>query len=425
MKNFLSAAKGRQGAGAGSLYIAFSFAVSGALTFGFQSLAAHALGKAGYAPLALLWSSTFLVVQVLWIGATQTLGRYIAEREAKGQDWRPVIRSVKRWQIGLSGAFVLVALPISPWLTGLFGDPWLTVVFVVSMVAYAPEYFRRGIFNGHHQSSRLGAQILAESAGRLLIAAALLAAGMGVLGPAIAILLAPIIGVLAVRPAPAEPPEHEGEPFSAMNALKFAGPVLTCVAFAQVLMNGGPILVSVLGGTPAQVGLFGAAMILTRIPQYIISPAIGALLPHASRILSTGGYGPFGRFVGRAVGVVGLVGVLMVGATWLLGEWGIKLFAGSEFDASREMLVTLAAVAAFYLLCDMLNQALFALGHARLASLGWLVGLVVSALCLAILDTDVLSRVSYSLAIGTLAAAMAQAAFYLMARRSATVSRSG
>ncbi|HEX2729929.1 MAG TPA: lipopolysaccharide biosynthesis protein [Rubrobacteraceae bacterium] len=411
--------KTRQGAAAGSVYIALSFAISGALTFGFQSLSAHALGKAGYAPLALLWSTTFLVVQVLWIGATQTLGRYIAEREARGQDWRPVIRSVRRWQIGLVVVSTVAALLASPWLTGLFGDPWLTVIFVLALAAYAPEYFRRGIFNGHHQSSRLGAQILAESSGRLLIAAGLLAVGLGALGPAIAILLAPIIGVLAVRPAPVEPPGHEGEPFFAANAFRFAGPVLACVAFAQVLMNGGPILVSVLGGTPAQVGLFGAALILTRIPQYIISPAIGALLPHASRILSTGGYRPFGRFVGRAVGVVGLVGILMVGATWVLGEWGIRVFAGRDFDASREMLVTLAAVAAFYLMCDMLNQALFALGHARLAALGWLIGLIVCAVCLVALDTDVLYRVSYSLAIGTLAAGLAQAAFYLMTRRSA------
>src|SRR3712207_7006369 len=87
--------KGRQGAGAGSAYIAVSFAASGVLTYAFQSLSLHALGPAGYGPLALLWSATFLTVQVLWLGGTQTLGRYVAEREAQGQDWRPVIRSVR------------------------------------------------------------------------------------------------------------------------------------------------------------------------------------------------------------------------------------------------------------------------------------------------------------------------------------------
>src|ERR687894_1581900 len=381
MRN-LRSLKERRGAGVGSAYIAISFATSGVLTYMFQSVSTHALGKAGYGPLALLWSATFLTVQVLWTGGTQTLGRFVAERKAQGQDWLPVVHSVRRWQVVLLMVFVLVVLLASPLLTeGLFGDPWLTAAFVVAVAAYAPEYFRRGLFNGHHQSSRLGAQILAESFGRLLITAGLLAAGSGVFGPTIAIVLAPLIGVLLVRPAPVAPPQRWGEPFSAFNAFLFAGPVLACVAFAQALMNGGPILASLLGGTRAQVGLFGAALILTRVPQYVLSPVIGALLPHASRILSSEGPGAFDRFVLRAAGAVGLVGLTMVGGTWALGEWAMRLFAGREFDASRELLVTLAVLAASYLMCDMLNQALFALGRTRLAALGWLIGLLVSTVC--------------------------------------------
>ena len=414
----------RQGAGTGSAYIAGSFAASGVLTYAFQSLSAHVLGKADYGSLALLWSATFLTVQVLWTGGTQTLGRYVAEREARGQDWLPVIRSVRRWQIAVLLAFVLAALLASPLLTRvLFGDPWLTAAFILAVVAYAPEYFRRGVFNGHHHSSRLGAQILVESSGRVLIAAGLLAAGSDVRGAALAIVLAPLIGVALVRPGRVEIPKRKGAPFSAIGAFRFAGPVLTCVAFAQVLMNGGPILASLLGGTRAQVGLFGAALILTRVPQYVLSPAIGALLPHASRILSTEGPRTFHRFVVRAVGVVGLVGFLMVAGTWVLGEWAMRLFAGSEFDASREVLVTLALLAAFYLMCDMLNQALFALGRARRAALGWLIGLLVSAASVAVLGVDILERVSYSLALGALAAAAAQSAFYAATPKGATAYR--
>ena len=74
----------------------------------------------------------------------------------------------------------------------------------------------------------------------------------------------------------------------------------------------------------------------------------------------------------------------MVGGTWALGEWGIRLFAGSEFDTTRWVLVSLALLAAFYLLAETLSQALFALGHARLAALGWLVGLPVAAACMAL-----------------------------------------
>jgi len=411
----LNSLKSQQGAGAGSAYIAASFFVAGVLTYAFQSASFHVLGKAGSAPLTLLWSATFLTVQVLWIGGTQTLGHYVAEREALGSDWGPVVSSVRRWQIGVAVTFAGAALIAGPLLTEeLFGNAWLTAAFIAAVLCYAPEYFRRGIFNGHRQSLRLGVQIVAESATRLLLASVLLAVGWGVFGPALALVIAPVVGVLAVRPAAVSPPERQGDAFSAGKALKFAGPVLLCMAFAQVLMNGGPILARLLDGTDAQVGLFAAALTLTRIPQYVFSPAIGALLPRASRLLSTEGRGAFDRFVVRALGVVGLVGLLMVGGTWMFGGWALSLFAGAEFVASRAVLVALAAMAAFYLFSDALNQWLFALGQGRLAALGWFVGLLASAVCLATLGVGIVERVSYSLALGTFVAAVVQGTFYLL-----------
>ena len=429
MKSFLGSSRTqRHGAGAGSAYIIVSFGVSGILTFAFQSVSMKALGgPAGYAPIALLWSATFAIVQVLWIGGTQTLGRYIAERESRKEDWRPVISSVKRWQIVLLVAFVVVSALMSPLITNFVfdGDGWLTVAFIVAVAAYAPEYFRRGIFNGHRQPSRLGGQILAEAFGRLLIAAVLLGLGVGVVGPVIAILLAPIIGVLAIRPVPVDPPKHKGEPFSAGKAFRFTGPVLVCMACAQAFANGGPIIVSLLSGTRAQVGLFGAALILTRVPQYVISPAIGALLPHASRKLASEGVRSFERFIAQAIGIVILVGVSMVGGVWLLGEWGLKLFGGAKYEADQGMLVTLAMLAALYILCDLMNQALFARGLGRLAALAWVSSLPFAGICMAVLNMPILYRVSISLVIGVAIVAVLQATFYLLATRKGRHAGSG
>jgi O-antigen/teichoic acid export membrane protein len=134
-------------------------------------------------------------------------------------------------------------------------------------------------------------------------------------------------------------------------------------------------------------------------------------------VLFTEGRGAFDRFVAGVLGVVGLVGLLMVAGTWLFGRWGLRLFAGAGFDASRAVLVALATMAAFYLLSDALNQGLFALGQGRLAALGWFVGLIASAVCVAALGTDVVERVAYSLALGTFVAALAQGIFYLVTCR--------
>ena len=414
---FANVLKG-QGVGAGSLLIGLSFAVSGALTFLFIGISTRALGgPAGYAPIALLWNSTFLVVQVLWVAATQTLGRHVAEREARGEDWGPVVSSVRRWQVALLIGFLTLALAASPWLTRLvFEDAWITAAFIVAVALYAPEYFRRGIFNGHRQPTRMGGQILAEAASRVVVTVALLAAGLGVAAAAIAIVLAPVVGVLAVRPGPVRPAQKPGEPFSVGKALRFAGPVLVCMVCAQTLASGGVVLAGLMGGTKAQVGLLGAALIFTRIPQYVMSPVIGALLPHASRALSTGGRAALDRFALRAAGIVGAVGVLMVGGAWLLGGWGLKLFAGDRYQADDGLLALLAALAAFYLLAETLNQALYALGRGRLAAAGWILGLISAALCVLVIRTDLIERISISLVFGAAVAALAQLVFYLAAR---------
>ncbi len=414
---FTNALKG-QGAGAGSLLIGLSFAVSGALTFVFIGISTRALGgPAGYAPIALLWNSTFLVVQVLWVAATQTLGRHVAEREARGEDWGPVVSSVRRWQTGLLIGFLALALAASPLLTRLvFEEAWISFLFIAAVALYAPEYFRRGIFNGHRQPTRMGGQILAEAGSRVVVTVALLAVGLGVAAPAIAIVLAPVVGVLAVRPGPVRPAEKPGEPFSVGKALRFAGPVLVSMVCAQTLASGGVVLAGLMGGTKAQVGLLGAALIFTRIPQYVMSPVIGALLPHASRALATGGRAALDRFALRAVGVVGAVGVLMVGGAWLLGGWGLKLFAGNRYEADNSLLALLAALAAFYLLAETLNQALYALGRGRLAAAGWVGGLLSAALCVLVLRADLIDRISVSLVVGAGVAALAQVMFYLAAR---------
>ena len=419
MKSFLGLGARRQGVGAGSAYITLSFLVSGVMTYVFQSVSARVLGPEGYGELAVLWSSTFLTVQVLWIGASQTLGRYMAEREAQGLDWRPVVTSVKRLQIILLAAFVLVSLLAGPLIAdGLFGGEWLlAAAFVAAVAAYAPEYFRRGEFSGHRQFSRLGALHVVESSSRALLAVVLLVAGAGVMGAAAAVVLAPLIGVLAVRPARVEPPERVGEPFGAGQAFRFAGPVLACVACAQALMNGGPILVTLLGGGREQAGLLLAALILTRAPQYVLSPVIAALLPHASRLLATEGGRGLDRFVGRAVVAVGMVGALILAGAWLFGGLGMRLLYGPDFEIDRGVLVLLGTLTAFYLLGEVLNQALFARGLARLAALGWLVGLGASLASFALLRMDVLERVSLSLALGAAVAVAAQAALYLAARR--------
>ncbi len=403
-----------KGARSGSLYLILAVGVSGLLTYAFQFISTQSLGLERYGALATLWSATFLVAQVLWTGITQMLGRHIAEREARGEGWEEVTFSARRLQLLLLCGFLIATAVASPALTRLFGDWKLTAAFVLAIAGYAHGYYRRGVLSGHRQFVRLSGIFVVESAGRVLIAAILLAAGAGTVGAAMGIALAPLLSVWIIRVGSIEPPKRPGSSFSIGGALGFAAPVLLCSACAQALANGGPLLVSALGGAEAkrQAGLLFAGLILTRAPQYVLSPTIANLLPHLSRLAALNDRQGFDLFVRRAVGVMSIAGAALILVTWLLGE-RIMPFFGSEFRLGRGLLTVLAVVAAFYLVAELLNQVLFARGLARLAAMGWLLGICATGLATWLLDgADLLERVSYGLAAGTLSTVLALAAFH-------------
>ena len=421
MRSLLGA---RQGAASGSLYVGLAFATSGLLTYVFHSFSARALGPEQYGALSVLWTATFLVSQVLWVGSSQTLGRYISERQSRGEGWGPVVSSVRRLQLSLAGLFVLVCLPALGLLSSRVfgGDTALALAFVAAVSLYALEYYRRGVFSGHRRFARLGALHVAESASRAALAAALLLAGAGVTGPALAIAAAPLIGALTVRTLREDAAPEGGEPFSAASAIRFSAPVLACVGFAQLLMNGGPLLAIFIGGpgSEALAGVLLAALILTRAPQYVLSPVIQALLPQASRALASEGVAAFERLILKAASAVLAAGAALVVGVWISGEFAMRLLYGAGFEAGRGALAALAVLAAAYLLCELISQALFAADAARAAALGWLAGPAVAAVSVAAMplgQVGALAWISYSLALGALAACAAQIGLYLAIRR--------
>ncbi len=95
----------------------------------------------------------------------------------------------------------------------------------------------------------------------------------------------------------------------------------------------------------------------------------------------------------------------------------MRLLYGPGYEPGRTVLALLAALAALHLLCEVLDQALFARGSAWLAALGWAAGLPATALSLVLLQTDLLHRVSVSLALGAAVACAAYLLLYLAVRR--------
>lgn len=397
-----------------------SLGVSGVMTYVFLGVTARFLSLTEYGMVATLWSSTLLFAPVLWAGITQTLGRYVAEREARQEDWQPVISSARRLKLLLLAGFLVAVLLLSPVLTARIfdGEYLLTVAFMAAMACQSLNYFRRGLLSGHRQFSRVGMTFVVESVGRVLITAGLLVAGLGIIGPAAGIALAPLFSVLLVRVAPVAQPQKVGVPFDIGGTFRFALPILVSMFCAQTIVNGGAILITGLGGTNAyaQAGLLVAALALVRAPQSLLSPAVSSLLPHLSRIAALNDYQRMSVFVWKAVAIVSLVGVVLVGGMWLLGEFAMRLVYGSKFAVSQELLTVLAMLAAFYLLCELLNQVLFARGLAWGAVASWVLGVFVAIGATLVLQNEILSRVSYALTFATISVAVTQMIFLFKSR---------
>ncbi len=412
---------GTQGVRAGSLYLILALGVSGASTLLFQIIARRSLGPDRWGSVAILWSCTFLASQVLWVSTTQTLARHISEREARGEGWLAVVHAVRRLGLFLLGGFVVLVLLLSPLFSSrLFGgERWLTAALVVAVAGYAFNYFRRGLLTGHRQFARLSVLLITESLVRLLLTAILIGLGAGILGPAIAIAAAPILGALVVRPSPSAPSGADGAPFDLGHAMGFALPVLVCMSCAQAIANGGPIVIGGLGGPDGHVraGLMLNALTLTRMPQFVLSPAVNNLLPHLSRIAAIDDRRAFDRFAGTAFGLIALAGAGLVGGTWLLGELAMRLTFGADAAMDRVLLTVLALLAALYLLNELLNQILFARGLAALAAAGWVLGLLATAVGILVLKMELLARVSYALAIGAMVTSVALASAHLLTSR--------
>ena len=270
--------------------------VSGVLTYAFQILAARRLGAEAFGQIAALWGGVFLLAIVLFRPLEQTLSRSIANRLAQGQEIRSVLRS-----IGLVSAGAAVAIAIAAvfgWSSvtrGLFhGDGFMTAMLVVGVVGYGASYLVRGLSSAVSAGSPAtpSSSLRTRSAGSPLRRRSS---------------SSPRPTLLLPRSRPpvrrARLPRSSGPaggcrtsvradratPFDARGAVRFAGPAGVVAAVDQLLINGAPLLVILLGtGGTKEAGVVFAATMLVRAPVYVFTGVAASLLPNFTLLGNAG-----------------------------------------------------------------------------------------------------------------------------------------
>lgn len=397
----LGAPKMRALAGAGLM--SGAMLATGILAYAFHVLAARSLGPTAYGQIAVLWAALFLSAVVVFRPLEQTLARSIADRLARGEETRTVIRSVLQVFSVVALGVALLAVPAwGPITDRLFvGSNFMTGLLFGGIAAYGLSYLVRGLLGGASAFGGYAVLLIADGIGRVVFAAPLVfVASRNV--AAIAIVGAGLIGAVAplftgmrrlLRLAEHRPDE---EPFHVGAALRFAGPASVMAAADQVLLNGGPLLVMLGGGPQATkaAGIIFAATMLIRVPGFLFQGLAASLLPNLTRLHAADEGPALERAVLRMAGTLIAAGMAMLVAAALLGPQTMKVLYGAGFDVGRIELSLLAFGVGCYLASGTFSQGLLALDSGRRAAAAWAVAAMLFVALYMLAPGDDLGRIS-------------------------------
>ena len=384
---------------------------SGLLIYAFFVLAARTLSAEAYGQIAVLWAAMFIVVIFLFRPLEQTTARAVADRRARGDEVRTVLRSV----VAVCGALLLLlglaAVPTWDAISDrlFLGDSTMTAMLLVGIGAYAVAYVSRGIVTGARWFGGYGLGLSVDAVARIAIAAPLVwVASKNV--AAAAVTVAGLVGALAPllvgrkRLAPLLEPGR-GSSFHLRSTLAFAAPASVVAAADQLLVNGGPLLVMVEGGKDASkvAGVVFAATMLVRVPVYVFQGVAASILPNLARLNVLADAGRFRRAVVQTAAVLLAAGALIVGFAAVAGPEAMKLVYGDGFAVDRLELVLLGAGVACYLAATTFSQALLALDRGRSAAAAWALSAFLFVGLYTVLPGDELMRISMAFVAATVA----------------------
>ncbi len=380
------ASAGTREYGRSAALLTVAVGASGLLTYVFFALASHALDREEYGRIVVLWSVMFIAISVLFRPVEQLLSRTIAERETQDRPIAHAVRVAAQIQIGIALAFTVLALVFRNELTDrLFdGDELFFWALIASVLGFAASFFARGYLAGSGRFGLFSWLLLIDAVSRTAFA---LAVAVGIaegadpiaLGIAVAPALSVLVLPLAGREAGGKPPATEtagpdpGVEFTLAEGGGFAAAILLVMVSEQVFLNSGPLFARAEDGAAAAGFIFNVLMI-ARAPVVLFQAAATSLLPHLTRLRSTGDESSEEAFrlsVRITLGAIAGFAALTMLAVLAAGPDLMQAAFGDKFSYDRAGLVIVAAGMGFYLAATTLNQAVLAQGQARRAALCW------------------------------------------------------
>jgi O-antigen/teichoic acid export membrane protein len=408
----------------GTVSVGAGLVISGLASYAYLSLSRRMLGEDAFAPLSVLWFSTFVLAPGFFLPVEQEVGRALAHRRALLQGGRPLVRRAAVLAGVLMIAISVAILALAPFLTDqLFSGYWgLVIALLVAFVGYAAAHFVRGLFSGTGRFGGYGTFMGTDGLVRVGATVALAVAGVSAVVPygllvGIPPLIAVIVALWVAHPAEAL---HDGPEASWRELTPNLGWLLGGSVLAAALVNAGPLAASLLAlpSEQALVSAFNAGVLVARVPLFLFQAVQAALLPKLARLAAMGMVLEFRRGFRRLLSSVVLVGALGTLGAFVFGPFALEVLFDSEL--SRRTLTLLALASAIYMVALTLAQAIIALRGHSLVAVGWLAGMVAFLVGLAAGGNDLLLRVEVAMIAGSVAA-LVVFAFALRSRLAAGI----
>lgn len=354
------------------LRVSLGIGLAGLGSFLLLAVAARAMPADQFAVLATWWALANLVAMVFVVLELYLPQAYVQRVAAAGDPGPLVAATVRLAAWGLL-VVVLVALVGAPVLADrLFGGDRALVALVVAFsCAAVMQAVQRGVAAGRGRfwavTAQLGADGVLRAGGPIALAATGQATPRTV---AASLVAAAVVGLVAASPVVRGwfrwRTHGEALPWRPVGLL------LPATAVPQLLNNGPVPLLAAAGNVPAgPLGAFAGAVTLSRLPTFFSGAVYGPVVNPLSRAIETGDRAGYRTALVRAASATAGAGLAFVLAFVAVGPWLLRLYLGSGYEVSRQVLALLAVTSALMFVATVAQAGLVASRRWGVTALAW------------------------------------------------------